>query len=68
MRKRWSVGAAVAIAIGIAAALAQQSAAQQSAAMAVPPVGQSVQVTLAIESDGLSLRINHDAPAIKVSF
>ncbi len=63
MRRRWSVGAVIAIAIGIAAALAQQSE-----AMPARPVGQSAQVTLAIESDGLSLRINHDALVVTVSF
>lgn len=63
MRKRWSVGAVVAIAIGIAAVMAHES----SHAMPALPVGQPVQVTLAIESDAVSLRINQDAPVFSFS-
>lgn len=61
MRGRWSIGAVVAIAVAVSAALTSghQAAAPQRAA-------NPVQVTLSVEPDGLALRVA--AGSVSVTF
>lgn len=61
MRRRWSIGVAVAVAVAISAALASglQPATPQRAAS-------PVQVTLALQADGLALRVT--AGSLSVTF
>ena len=63
MRRRWSIGVVVAIAIAIAVGLAGQSRALPVLRTDVP-----VELTLALEPDGVSLRISRDALDVTFEF
>ncbi len=63
MKGRWSFGVIVAIVAAIAVATAGQSRPQTARHAAQP-----IQVTLALEPDGASLRISHDAVAVTFEF
>lgn len=63
MRGRWSFGVVVAIVIAIC--VATSGGAQSTLARRA---GLPVQVTLALQPDGASLRITHDALAVTLKF
>ncbi len=63
MRGRWSFGVVVAIVVAICVATSSD---ERSAP--VRHAGQPVEVTLALEPDGASLRISHDAFAVTLTF
>lgn len=63
MRGRWSFGVVVAIVVAICVAT---STGARSAP--VRHAGQPVELTLALEPDGVSLRISHDGLAVTLTF
>ncbi|MBL8547088.1 MAG: hypothetical protein JNL81_11530 [Hyphomonadaceae bacterium] len=64
MKRRWSFGVVVAIAVAIAvASFGHPSRASHVRAAAAP-----VDVTLALESDGLEVRVAHQSLAVTFKF